>query len=508
MAYCQRGDLLVAVLVLVTRLRVADAQVGTCTGTGCSCIVNYDCCLQVTEGVSGALVGDAIIHPDVDLQEAAQYTFSLEEEAPFNISNEGQITTSRAIDRETEGDCFRLIVSFEKSSVEILLLFAVEIQDINDNPPMFSEDQFTAIIVPENQPTNSVIVRFEASDPDLGNNSEISYAIIDQPQPISFQIDAKTGNLTLKQPLDREDTPEFTITVQASGMGDTLRTSSVLVTITVEDVNDNAPTFTSENYTFFLMENLPVNSSAGFVIATDPDAGENGTVMYTLREPSENFRVDPSSGEITSLQSFDREETENFTILVSAIDLGTPQLSASAAAEVTVQIRDENDNLPIFDLEQTPSHFVIDSRIPVGSSIGQVVATDRDVGENSEVLYSLTPLDFFDIGNTSGQITVARVLPTQPTLFTLTVIAYNPGSPSQQTTLNITIDLEIEVIQETDSGGGHVIRATSVLAVVVIGLLVAAVLIVGVCTLLIQMKKRQLTRQQSSYESRKSGVSS
>lgn len=55
----------------------------------------------------------------------------------------------------------------------------IDVLDVNDNPPMFSQKQFTAV-VPENCPIDTSIIVLNASDPDEGSGGEIRYEFLNE----------------------------------------------------------------------------------------------------------------------------------------------------------------------------------------------------------------------------------------------------------------------------------------------------------------------------------------
>lgn len=87
-----------------------------------------------------------------------------------------------------------------------------------------------------------VIFQVRASDADHGNNSIITYSLVPNEYAAKFSIDASTGNITVVGNLDRENTREITLRINASDGTFTI-TSELFVIIT--DVNDNEPIFTS-----------------------------------------------------------------------------------------------------------------------------------------------------------------------------------------------------------------------------------------------------------------------
>ena len=216
---------------------------------------------------------------------------------------------------------------------------------------------------------------------------------------------------------------------------------SAVVTFLVEilDVNDNPPQFTNTTYIFRFPENT-MNSSVGRVFASDPDNGENGTVIYTIIGGS-NFTIDPQSGEIKNTIVFDREAQENYTITVCAHD-NSSVVQRSATAVVIVMISDENDNPPVFTTDPRITTLSVSSDAAVGTSIGRVEATDRDIGTNAIVRYQINPSVLFSIDSSTGDVIIAEDLSSQEGTLTVNVTAYNPGAIGVEDsilTINITI---------------------------------------------------------------------
>lgn len=57
---------------------------------------------------------------------------------------------------------------------------------------------------------------------------------------------------------------------------------SATVNVAVMDVNDNAPKFTYEEWTFSVLENGPVNQTIGKVTAADPDLDLAGHINFSI----------------------------------------------------------------------------------------------------------------------------------------------------------------------------------------------------------------------------------
>ena len=87
-----------------------------------------------------------------------------------------------------------------------------------------------------------MIFQVRATDADYGNNSIITYSLVPSEYATKFSINASSGDITVILNLDRENTSEITLRINATD-GTFTVTSELFVRIT--DVNDNKPIFTS-----------------------------------------------------------------------------------------------------------------------------------------------------------------------------------------------------------------------------------------------------------------------
>lgn len=68
-----------------------------------------------------------------------------------------------------------------------------------------------------------------------------------------FSVNSDTGEVTTLEPLDRELTPVYHLTLVAQDSSPTEpRAAAVNLTIIVKDLNDNAPRFSSPRYTAYV----------------------------------------------------------------------------------------------------------------------------------------------------------------------------------------------------------------------------------------------------------------
>nr|XP_055141901.1 protocadherin beta-12 [Symphalangus syndactylus] len=266
-------------------------------------------------------------------------------------------------------------------------LVRVVVVDINDNSPEF-EQAFYEVKILENSILGSLVVTVSAWDLDSGTNSELSYTFSHASEDIrkTFEINQKSGDITLTAPLDFEAIESYSIIIQATDGGGLFGKSTVR--IQVMDVNDNAPEITVSSITTPIPENTPETVVMVFRIR-DRDSGDNGKMVCFIPEDIP-FVLKSSLNNYYTLETespLDRESRAEYNITITVTDLGTPRLKTEH--NVTVLVSDINDNAPAFT-QTSYTLFVRENNSPA-LHIGSISATDRDSGTNAQVTYSLLP---------------------------------------------------------------------------------------------------------------------
>ncbi|VDP59782.1 unnamed protein product, partial [Schistosoma mattheei] len=130
-------------------------------------------------------------------------------------------------------------------------------------------------------------------------------------------------------------------------------TSSYVIKVIVQDLNDNPPVFTKDYHNFFVQENSPINTLINKVIATDADSEKNAEIKYQLSQDGEEyFTINQLDGTIYTKIIFDRELKQNYRFQVYANDNGQP-IALTATTTIEVTIVDVNDNTPITEIDQS-----------------------------------------------------------------------------------------------------------------------------------------------------------
>uniref|UniRef100_A0A8C2T5B4 FAT atypical cadherin 2 n=1 Tax=Coturnix japonica TaxID=93934 RepID=A0A8C2T5B4_COTJA len=358
----------------------------------------------------------------------------------------GALKIKKAVDHETT-KWYQIDVmahcSHQETELVSLVSVNIQVQDINDNKPVFEADPYKAFVM-ENMPSGTTVIQVTANDQDTGSDGQVTYSLEAESGKLRglFTIDGETGWITTLKELDCETQETYRFYVVATDHGRKVQLSSqTLVEVTVSDENDNAPQFTSDFYKGSVIE----NAEPGQVIVTlstiDADISEQNrrvTCYITEGDVLGQFTVDQIEGEwtISSKKPLDREDTEKYLLKVMASD-GKFQ----ATTEVEIFVLDINDNSPecgqIFytgrvSEDAQPGHFIL-----------KISATDPDVGSNAQITYSLhgPGAEEFRLGPHTGELTTSAPLDReQKPTYHLVAKATDGGGRSCQADITLTIE--------------------------------------------------------------------
>lgn len=164
-------------------------------------------------------------------------------------------------------------------------LLLVNVKDVNDNPPRFYTSLFQESVL-ENVAVGYSIVRVQAYDADEGENGALKYRIFPRDfdgaptENLPITIDEKSGWVYTTHLLDRETNPKYQFQVVAEDGGDPPKSATASVVVTIQDVNDNEPTFNPKEYEVVISEDSSPGTPLTTVVATDPD--ENPRYYYKI----------------------------------------------------------------------------------------------------------------------------------------------------------------------------------------------------------------------------------
>ncbi|XP_031663876.1 protocadherin gamma-C5 isoform X2 [Oncorhynchus kisutch] len=308
----------------------------------------------------------------------------------------GELVVNERIDRESLcGQSASCLLPLQVVIEEPLQLYRVEVevQDINDNGPIFLSTE-RVLNVAESTTTGARFLLTSAKDPDVGSNSLSSYKLNKND---FFSLNVKTNRdgtkipeLILQKALDREKQAVHHLVLTAIDGGNPVRSGTTEVTVQVLDNNDNAPIFEKSLYECSLLENSPKSTVVIIVKAGDTDEGANGAMQYTFAEQTpdfihEMFSIDSESGQITLTANLDYEESHTYEFNIRATDKGIPAMEGHCS--IRVEILDVNDNAPEIVLTSLPNPVKEDASL--GTVVALIGAKDLDSVENGKVSLSL-----------------------------------------------------------------------------------------------------------------------
>ncbi|GAB6027296.1 hypothetical protein CHUAL_001579 [Chamberlinius hualienensis] len=360
----------------------------------------------------------------------------------------GALNLQRTLDREVVAVHSLLLEASDGVQISQLTI-TVTVTDSNDNPPTFTKPAYS-LDIPEDAARGARVGSVLAIDADEGINAQIGYSVISDWGNDVFSLNPQTGVFTLTSHLDYEQTQHYIFVVQAQDSGQTRLSSTVSVYINVLDLNDNAPLFDPMSYSDEVFENVTVNTNIIKVSATDQDSGKNGEISYSIVDGNDGNCFDISeNGTIFTIKSLDREVQSFYNLYVMARDKAmAPQKQLSSTIQVTIILKDVNDNAPKF---VTPNETSIMENIPFNTVVMAVKAVDSDEGRNSYVEYSLAPMPDpkFTIGPVDGLLRVnGRLDRETASSYVLRVTAKDRGFPTMSTTTNI----RVVILDENDNG--------------------------------------------------------
>ncbi|XP_068175407.1 cadherin-24-like [Antennarius striatus] len=379
-------------------------------------------------------------------------------------SNTGNIHVTKSLDRE-EKDQYRLVATATDRqtgrALEPSSEFIIRVQDINDNPPVFPNEPYVAM-VPEMANIGTSIIQVtarDADDPTYGNSARLVYAIT-QGQDY-FSVDPQTGILRTAVPdMDRETRDEYLVVLQAKDMGGHLGGLSGTTTITVKltDVNDNPPHFRRSAWSFSVSELAAPGVEVGRLSASDPDVGENAELDFTIldAEEAEIFNISGRDKEavIVLNKLLDYESCSSYTF---SVEVTNPVVDARYLRrgpfkdQTTVRVMILNaDEPPQFS--EPRYHLDVSENCPPICSVGGVYAEDPDTGQSTNIRYSIDPQSdpeaLFRIASDTGVISTVMELDREEEQWhNITVIATQRDNPN----LVSRVVVAIETLDQNDN---------------------------------------------------------
>ncbi|XP_072120303.1 protocadherin gamma-A3-like [Mobula birostris] len=347
------------------------------------------------DSLAGTVVA-LITSTDKDSAENGDVDCEITQDLPFkldsSVRNYYRLVTQHTLDRE-HVSAYNVTVVCTDAGVPPLTsnkTIPVEISDINDNPPQFTQPVYTAYVM-ENNAIGASIFTVTAFDQDSNRNADVSYFILEsQIQGMSVaayvSINSHSGVIFSQRSFDFENLKNFQLLVQARDSGSPPLSGNASVDVIILDQNDNAPVILQPLPEFgsTVSETISRLAEPGYLVtkvsATDGDSGQNARLTYQILQATEVglFTISPDTGEIWTIRSISKNDAVKQRLVICVNDDGSPSLTATVTIILSLvgndrQVLSERNSLsenPGFDFD-TSFYLVI--ALGVTSSVFLVI---------------------------------------------------------------------------------------------------------------------------------------
>ncbi|XP_066506581.1 protocadherin beta-16-like [Hoplias malabaricus] len=295
---------------------------------------------------------------DKDTGKNKQVHCSIQQNVPFqlipSIKNYFSIVTTSELDREQVAEYNITITATDEgmpplSSSKVIHL---SVSDVNDNPPVFDEQSYSAYVA-ENNKAGTSICSVTARDPDWRQNGTVLYSLLPSEVngvPVSsfLSINADTGVIHAVRSFDYEQFRSLKVQVVSRDNGSPPLSSNATVSVFITDENDNSPQilYPAPEGKSLMTEMVPKAALSGSlvskVIAVDADSGQNAWLSYRIVKSTDPglFSMGVHSGEIRVQRDISESDSMKQNLVISVRDNGQPPLSATCSVYLLI-----SDNL-------------------------------------------------------------------------------------------------------------------------------------------------------------------
>ncbi|XP_051936194.1 protocadherin alpha-8-like isoform X26 [Hippocampus zosterae] len=404
--------------------------------------------------------------PDVGPFSIQDYKLSANDHFRLEVKERGKdgkipiLVLFKSLDREAKSNHKLLLSAIDggKPSKSGTAEIWVRVLDVNDNVPVFIEDNYSALLR-ENAPIGTTVIQVNATDSDEGTNSEIIYTLgnnVNSKIRELFRINPQTGVITVQALIDSELEESYEIDIQASDKGSAPFQTEKSVLVKIIDMNDNTPEIEVTSFSSAIKEDARPGTTVALISVLDEDSGLNGKVICSISE-NVPFILTPSTQDnmysIVTKSPLDREQQSTYEVRVVARDAGVPSLSSEKS--ITFAVSDVNDNSPEFS--SSPYTFYVTENNPSGQSAFSVSAFDHDEGENAHITYHILRdgrekehiyLHSLNINSENGQISALKSFDFETLKsFHFQVVATDGGSPP----LSSNVTVKVFILDQNDN---------------------------------------------------------
>ncbi|KFU94319.1 Cadherin-related family member 3, partial [Chaetura pelagica] len=393
---------------------------------------------------------------------------------PFLVEENGTISSTKVFDYEKDPHSYFLNITVtDPDGLNSTKAVNINVININDERPYFTTKKSTYRI-PEEQSPGTIVANITAKDPDDEDSpSRLFYSI--QSSDRYFSINSLTGVLQVSGRINRDALPlklhpEVSVVVRVEDSPSGGHTSEMAITVIVDDINDNPPECKPSSFRKEANENMTAGTFLldlrNYCEDIDVDPSNNQFNFTGLSGfGSNNFALEPTvPGRLVMTGSIDLENPANlgvevYSLTVRVQDVAYPNYSSKYPSYTSfdvlyiiyiyIRIKPVNDFFPVFS--NLSYEFNVPEIIKVGSSIGKVIATDKD-WPPSAITYSIVAgggtrdyTNIFWISPTKGDVKILARLDYETTQ--KHILTVQASDQEKTATASITVNV-LEVNDE------------------------------------------------------------
>ncbi|XP_068611043.1 protocadherin-15-like [Brachionichthys hirsutus] len=396
--------------------------------------------ISTTASLSAPL---AIVALDNDVEETRdpQLLLSLDNYSHvFSVSVTGitrYLTLVQPLDREIRDSYAFTLSASDGVQRSIPAAVTITVLDANDNTPTFANVSYDVDLFTDMEPGGTVL-QLSAVDSDAGLNGQVTYRILAGGQG-HFLIDS-TGIISVAPDVALTVGRSYALTIEATDNGPAPHRRTSITTVYIEVLppnNQSPPRFHRQQHNLEISEAMMTGATLLRLQAVDRERDPINYKIYS-GDLHGHFALQQNSGYLVLEKPLDREFLDHYTLVVTASD-GHP--AGTSTATVNIVVTDVNDNDPQFDLSLPLNLTVIEEHDR--AYVGQVKATDRDLGESGQVYYRLVNHQKLFSINATGAIRTAAPLDREVKgHYVLIVEAWDGAVNPRRSRLTLSVTVE------------------------------------------------------------------
>lgn len=399
--------------------------------------------------------------------------------SPFSVSSSGMLQASGDIDYETTM-MYQLEVTCTDHGVPPLATtstITVIVLPVNEFYPEFTLPDLI-LILKASETVGTTLFISQTEDQDLGDSGIVQYFLASEdgsslPEGLQFlAVDPNAGELTLVLPVTCAYGKKLPFLINATDLGSPPLTSSMKLTINIEDCELEPPVSSSSVYTAATSESTGVGSPVLQVSCFSPTPlalPVDSLIQYAFEEGSEIFNIDVNSGVLSTADNLDFEAQNIYTLHIQCYYSHNHEFSTEMT--VYIQVLPENEHTPVFGPVE---HVTLSEDHPTGGTVTILMATDLDTGVDGYLRYEISTPGPFVIDYLTGTVYLIHQLDREKTAnYSIEVIAFDsPMNISLTRSAMVTLTIAVSDINDNSPQCSSKFYYASILPTMKVGSLI------------------------------------